>query len=203
MDGPEGTAQLVAAWLRTRIPARLRIVETRLELAAGSLPDPARVLTEERGPIALEDWPSVYVLPQKLDRMDLVDLRGDGTETYSCRYNVRVLAWVRGDSYEGTDRLRSRYLLAIREALLERKQLRAAPAYGSAEWGTLVGSIAVDPSSFREDYGPIVIDEGRTIAGAFVDLAVLNAERTEVPEPMGSVEVIGVDTATLPPHPGL
>lgn len=204
MDGPEGTAQLAASWLEERMPARLRIIETRLELGAGKLPDPARVLTEEHGPIAIEDWPSVYVLPQKLDRMDLVDVRDDGTEVYRCRYLTRVLLWVRADGYAATELLRQRYVLATREALLERKQLRAAPEYGSEEWGHLVGSIAIDPGSIREDYGPLLTDEaGRTIAGAFLDVAVLNAEVMPAPAAIGEVGTVGVDTATLPPHPGL
>lgn len=205
MEGPEGTATQVAGWLRPTLPRRLRIIEDRLELEAGTIADPARVFTEEHGPIAIEDWPSVYVLPQRLERMDLVDVRDDGTEVYACRYLVRVLLWVRGDSYATTELIRQRYVLATREALLERRQLRAAPAYGSPEWGQLIGSIAVDPGSIREDYGPLLTDEaGRTIAGAFLDVTVHNAETmAKTGDPLGEVERVAVDTATLPPHPGL
>lgn len=202
MDGPEGAGALVAAWLTTRIPARLRLLEARLDMTAGTIVDPARVLSEDTGPIAIEDWPSVYVLPQRLDRMDVVDVDAQG-ETYACRYVMRVLMWVRASTYADTELLRRRYVLATREALLERKQLRTAPTYGSPEWGQLVGNITVDPASIREDYGPMIDDEGRTIAGAFIDLNVLTAERMAAAAPLGLTDTVEVDTAPLPPHPGL
>lgn len=191
MLGPEEAATRAATWLTTRIPARLRRLEARLGLPAGSLADPARVLDHDAGPVGLEDWPSVYVLPQRTTAIQLIDVRDDGGEAYRVTYTIRVLAWVRADDYDTTDTLRMRYALAIREALLERKQLATSV---DAD-----GEFAVDPSSIREDYGPVVVDEAkRTIAGVLLDLNVTLTEVAEGPDPYGTA-----DTFDVTVHPAL
>lgn len=209
MIGPEGAADRAATWLAERIPARLRVVESRLQLPPGSLADPARVLSHETGPIAIEDWPSVYVLPQGLAGMQLVEVRSDASEVYRCRYMVRVLLWVRADSYASTDRLRKRYVLATREALLERKQLAAPATYGGGDYGQDTSSTVVDPSGIREDYSDVFTDDAsRTIAGAYLDVPIIVTEVLDGPTPLGMVattpEVSTTgDTASIPPHPAL
>lgn len=209
MFGPEGAADHAAEWLAGRIPARLRVLEERYQLDAGTLPDPAKVRSYEAGPIAIEDWPSVYVLPQRLERMDLIEVRSDSSEVYRCRYVVRVLLWVRADSYASTDRLRKRYVLATREALLERKQLAPAPTYGSGDYGTDTSSTVVDPSGIREDYSDVFTDDAnRTIAGAYLDVPIITTEVLDGPTPLGTVSTTPEvsttgDTASIPPHPAL
>lgn len=203
MYGPEGAATRVTAWLTQRLPVRLRIIETRQDLPAGSLVDPARVLDHEVYPIALEDWPSVYVLPQRTVTMTLVDVVDGAGEVYRTTYAVRLLAWVRGDSFTGTTRLARRYALAIREALLERKTLTVAL--------DAVGEFAVAPDTFREDYSDTFTDPqdaARTIGGILVDFNVTVIEVLEGPAPRATVAATEVleslaDTANVPPHPGL
>lgn len=209
MLGPEGAAERVTAWLTARIPARLRLLETRYELEAATLPDPSLVVDHDTGPLGLEDWPAVLVLPQRLEALAYVDNVPAG-ELYRATYSVEVLEWLRADDYETTDELRKRYVLATREALLERKQLEAAPAYGE----TAAGTFAVDPGSIREDYGPVVVDEAkRTIAGVRLTVNVTVAELLDGPDPMGTVdtpptvgeEPVRVDEpiTSVVVHPGL
>ena len=195
MLGPEGAGDRVTAWLTTAIPARLRLLETRLGLAASSLPNPALVVGHDTGPLGLEDWPAVIVLPGRLEGLELADTTTDGAELYRARYALEVLAWVRADDYRTTDDLRKRYVLAIREALLERKQLAARQAYGTpAPAGNV---FAVEPDSIREDYGPVVTDEAtRTIAGVRLDVVVVVAEELAAPAPMGTVNAAPTVTAT-------
>lgn len=196
MHGPEDTARRAADWLRDRIPARLRIIEARLGLAAGELADPAQVLDHERGPIGIEDWPSVYVLPLRTGGMRLVDVEDGGAEQYLTTYTLRVLAWVRADGYEATGRLRFRYALAIREALLERKTLTLN---ANVTAGDPDSDLAVDPGSLVEDYSDVMVDDAsRTIAGVDVTVTVTVRELLEPPPPLGVV-----DTTAVAVHPAL
>lgn len=204
--GPEGAAGQVVTWLTGRIPARLRVLEARYSTPAAPvvLPDPVLVAAQERGQLAIEDWPSVFVLPQGTRAMRLTDVRGDSSEVYVVRYKMRILAWVRADGYAETDQLRQRYVLAIREALLERKQLVSAPAYGSDDFGAPVSDVVVVPEGMVEDYSDLMVDEnGRTIAGAFIDILIDSTETLDGPTPLGTVEQTEVDTVALPPHPAL
>lgn len=201
MHGPEDLGKRAAGWLTGRIPARLRIIEQRLDLEPLSLADPAQVLDHERGPIGLEDWPSVFVLPLGTTRTELVDVEDGGAEQYLTTYRMQVLAWVRADSYEATSRLRLRYALAIREALLERKSMTLGN-------GTVLGNpdsdLAVDPRSIVENYSPVLEDEAkRTIAGVDLTLNVIVRELLEPPPPYGTVATTAVDVAPLPVHPSL
>lgn len=202
MLGPEGAGDAVVTWLAARLPARLRILETRYELeGVDVLPDPVLVAAQDRGPMAIEDWPAVLALPQGTISTRLVEVLDDGAEVYRVRYRLRIYAWVRSEGYAATDTLRKRYTLAIREALLERKQLVAAPAYGVAATGS---AFAVAPETIREDYSDVMTDTaGRTIAAAFIEVAVDVDEVLEGPAPFGTVETTQVDTAALPPHPAL
>jgi hypothetical protein len=200
MQGPEGAAARVAEWLNGRIPARLRIIEEALELEALSLADPAQVIAHERGPIGIEDWPSVFVLPTRTVRMSLVDVEEGGAETYSVTYAMQLLAWVRADDYEATNALRLRYALAIREALLERKTL-------TLPTGIVLGNpesdLAVDPNSITENYSPLMTDEAkRTIAAVDTSVNIIVREELGAPPALGEVDELDI-TEQLIPHPSL
>lgn len=212
MIGPEGTATRVTGWLAARIPVRLRLLEARYELDPATLPDPSLVADHDTGPLAVEDYPALIVLPQRLDSLTLVEQATDtGAELYLGNYAVEVLAWLRADDYATTDQLRRRYVLALREALLERKQLAPAPAYGGA---AEAGPFTIAPESLREDYGPVVTDEAhRTIAGVRLTVTVTVLEELDGPAPLGTVATPpAVAAAPLPAdqspthvvtHPGL
>lgn len=201
MQGPEAAGGRVATWLRDRMPTKLRQIEARLSAddAPVVIVDPAQVLDHETGPIPIESWPAIYCMPQRTRRTQLVDVDTDGTETYRVTYTVQVLMWVRADSYEETDALRKRYVLAVRECLLDRKTL-ALP-------GVVMPPAAVVPDSLVENYGPVDVDEGRTIAGAELLVDVILLEVLAGPEPRGVANDFEVtatsDTAAVPPHPAL
>lgn len=197
MQGPEHAADRLTGWLTDRIPAQLRALEARLDVAP--IADPAQVLAHERGPIGIEDWPSVFVLPLRLERLALVDAEADGSELYRATYAIRVLAWVRADGYAATDTLRKRYALAVREALLERKSLELRPGVWT---GNPDGDLTVDPTSIREDYSDVLTDDAaRTIAGVDTTVAVTVLEHVAAPADLGTV--LDTDVTPLPPHPAL
>lgn len=199
MLGPEGAARHAVTWLAERIPARLRVLEQRYDLEPGQLADPVQVLDHEVGPLGVEDWPSVFVLPLRQDGMALVDVRDDASEVYRVTYAIRVLAWVRAEDYAATDQLRKRYALAIRECLLERKTLSPAPTYGSGDFGASSEDNVVDPASIREDYSDVLVDEARrTIAGVDVTVNLIVTEVLDGPAALGTVEDVDVT-----PHPAL
>lgn len=205
MIGSEGAGALAAAWLMGALPARLRLMETRLDLPVNSLVDPSLVADHETGPIAIEQWPAVYVLPQKMSGLKLVDVEDGGGETYRVTYPVRFLAWLRADDYGTTDLLRKRYALAIREALLIRKQLTPAPQYLDDRYGQDTSIVTVNPATIREDYSGMVdqIASG-TIAGVAVDVDLAFTETLAGAAPLGHVSTaVETDTQHLPPHPGL
>jgi hypothetical protein len=207
MIGSEGVGQAVAAWLEYRLPTRLRILEARLGLQPGELVDPSLIEDHETGPIAIEQWPAIYALPQKMSDLKVVET-AEGDQTYRVTYPVRILAWVRANDYGTTDLLRKRYALAIREALLERKQLTPAPEYGGPGWGDHTAAVTINPASIREDYSGLVDDQsGATIAGTWVDVDVTFTETLEGAAPLGQVADFELsehgDTRRVPPHPGL
>lgn len=206
MIGSEGVGQAVAAWLEYRLPGRLRILEARLGLPDGHLVDPSLIEDHETGPIALEQWPAVYALPQRMSDIKVVET-AEGDQTYRVTYSVRILAWVRSGDYGTTDLLRKRYALAIREALLERRQLTAAPDYAGPGWGDHMAAVTINPTTIRENYSDLVDETaGGTIAGSYVDVDVVFTETLEGADPLGRVEFIDLtevaDTHDVPPHPG-
>lgn len=212
MIGPEGAAELGAAWLALELPGRLEQLATRLELADGQLPAPALVLPYDEPNLALEDWPAVFVVVEELLNLTLAEVHQDGGETYRSRYRALVFAWVRSDGYLEVDELRKRYVLAIREAMLYRKSLTPVPTYGAGTFGVQPPGIAVDVNSIRESLSPPLTDgNGRTIAGAYVECVLIVEEYLAGPPALGTALELDAspallerdDTATVPPHPAL
>lgn len=200
MYGPEGAAERLVTWLTARLPIHLAALAERYDDGI-PLPPPVTVAAQERGPLALEDWPSVFVLPQRLVTLDLADTEHTGAEDYVATYALEVLAWVRAQSYAETDTVRKRYALAVRMALLERKQLTAAPSYGLPAPAT-DADVVVRPSSIREDYSDVLVDDAsQTIAGVVTNVDVTVLERLPGGVPLGTVETIAPTVQPLPPKP--
>lgn len=199
MGGPEAAAARIAAWLAATVPERLQAHTTVGNVGWGEAdeyPPPALVLDHDAGPIPTEDWPAIIVLPQTSTSMRFVGIEPDDADVYEVGYRVRVLAWVRGRDHADTSHIRFGYLVAIREALLQRKQ---AATVAAAD-----GLFTVDPGSLREDYSDVMTDDaGRTIAGVYVDVDVLQVETVDTGPPIGTAEAIDADTRTIPPHPAL
>lgn len=219
MIGPEGAAELAAAWLELRVPYRLAGIEARLELEGPArLGRPALVLPHDRLRLAVEEWPAILVVAQALRRLGPVEVRPEVGDVYRATYGLRVFAWVRDEDEAATDLRRKRYLLAIREALLERLTMTGAPLPSAG--GIASPAITTDALSLAESYSDLVVDDaGATIAGAWLDVDVIVEERLDNapvdldgtpapdPEPVELVDVtvtaLPRDTAALPPHPAL
>lgn len=192
--GPEAAAERVAAWLKAQVPALLLV---RATATATAYPPPVLVQSYESGPLAVEDFPAILVLPQRLTSLRLVDVTPGG-ETYSAAYALRVLLWVRGLSHADTSRIRFGYATAAREALLARKQATAQDSTVGD------GLFAVDPTSLVEDYSDVMVDEaGRTIAGVYLDVTVTQVEHVDTTPITGTTTEVAVDTLSVPPHPAL
>ena len=192
MNGPEGAAELIRGWLETAVPRRLAIIEARLPAGTPPVPRPALVAAEDRGPIGIEWWPAILCLPTITRRMDFVGA-DDAGEVYRVTYAMQVLAWVRGEDHPATSLLQRRYALAIREAILERKSLRAT--FGRPSDAT------IDPASIVEDYSAVTTGEGgATIAGLQVNVDLIVAELVPGPAPVGRADTL---TVAAVPHPAL
>ncbi|MEG1971480.1 MAG: hypothetical protein RR101_15320, partial [Burkholderiaceae bacterium] len=146
---------------------------------------------------AIEDWPSVFVLPQRASDFTLVDVLPDAGQIYRVTYRVQVLAWVRHTGgYQHTDDLRKRYALAIREALLARVSL-GDPAQVPAEF-------VIAPGTLAESYSDVIVDESRTIAGVSTEVDVVVAEALATVPTLGTVQqATATVDASLPQHPAL
>lgn len=212
MKGAEGAADLVATWFGTALPDRCARIRARLNLPPEAFPPPALIAPHEHGPLALEEWPAVLVVPRALADMRLADTVDDGTELYLCGYQLRILCWVRGESVGETDLLRKRLTLAVRETLLSRKQLTPLPRYGSGpygggQYGIGVGGpdTAVRPTTIREDYSQLFTDgrHGAVIAGSWVDVQVAVLEAAEPLLTRGRADRVDLTTTHMPDTPGV
>lgn len=195
MEGLEGIGQRVSAYLADVIPTRLD--ELAIRLGVDPMAHPTGVLAQETGPLAVERWPLIYVLPRRMRRLEFAELTDDGTELYLGTYDVEVLAWVRADGYAATDQLRKRYGLAIREALLARRSLT-----GTVD-EAVTAQLTTEPGTLVEDASDVFTGEaGATIAGISLRLDVTALEAlAPTPGPLGTADTLSV--AVEPLHPGL
>jgi hypothetical protein len=206
MRGPEAAAELTAAWLGSRIPARLRILEAERGLTANAIGDPAIVVPYDRLRLGLEEWPAVLVVGQALRKLSPAEVLEDGREAYVATYALRVFVWVRGEDELDTDQLRKRYVLAVREALLERRTMTSSSTGGRRIVDPVAApAIAVNPLSIGESYSDLALDDVGTLAGAWLDVDVDVPEFLSAPAGYGQllnpVVTANADTATIPPHP--
>lgn len=182
-----------AAWLADEVPRQLATIRTTTGTPARLLPDPLRVIGHDVRELGIDEWPALVVTPATMGGMSRVDVNPDGGETYAVTYSATVYAWVRGDTYADTTRARDAYALAIRSALLTRKQLTAATAFGQLPPGATVW---VKPETIREDYAPVTDDGARTIAAVRVDVDVVQVETWDGPTVLNTTDTARTSTAT-------
>lgn len=186
MIGPEGASEVVAELVTDRFTAKLDELIVRLDLDAGAeagrgdLPYVnLTVITEPRplGTFTVNEYPIVLVVAQNADRLEEVD-RVAGGIVYLVRYPVRLFLFARGGSFDETDLRRKRYVLALREVLLQAQEL-----------------LGLDPTSLRESYsdvGPSADKEVRTVAGAFIEATVT------IEETLAPLDYVGIGEASYP-----
>jgi hypothetical protein len=208
VNGPDGAAGQLTAVLKDLVPARLARIRVAQGVDPEDLPDPMLFVDHDHGPLALEEWPAILVLPQNMVGMTRVDVIEGGREVYQVTYAVRILCWVRHHTWAGTDLMRRRYVTAVREALLDRRNLTASTgAFGASDAGLLNGQVAVAPSTIRESYSDVFTDaNGQTIAAASTDVNIMAIELTDATS-LGTADtvdvVVSADTDGVQPHPGL
>lgn len=203
MDGPEGAAARLGLWLEHRLPVRLAMVRVRLDLDEAQLPAPAAVLGYDKLTLGVEEWPAVLVVGDQLRRLRLLEVDPiTGAEHYAATYALRVFAMVRGDGELDVDLVRKRYVIAVREALLERKTLGELPPYDAAPVAG-DGRFAVNPASITESYSDLAPTEsGATIAGAWLAVEVTVQEALD-PVNETTAPPAAMPGATPAPGPGM
>ncbi|WP_288797848.1 hypothetical protein [uncultured Arsenicicoccus sp.] len=213
MRGIHAAATRAAEWLAAEVPTALDRIRISEALDPADLPSPEHVWGHDINQLGIDDWPAVLVVPGQQRGMQYLDALDDGGELYAVTYSLIIYGWVRAEDYEATARIRDRYGLAIREALLTRKQMSAARAWDDPTPRT--ADAWVKPETIREDYGPPTSDGRRTIAGVEVRLDITVIEQLSGPTVLGDAAApvtktvtpeptsTGGDTRTLPPHPAL
>jgi hypothetical protein len=212
MLGPEGVAVLISGYLHDTTPG----IVDRLagELGPPEEPpvddpadtDPAAAVLTARpvlfastelavDTVGMDDWPFVITTAATMKRMRRTDVLPGGGIVYSCTYPMRVVAWVRGDGFHSTARIRDRLILAIRESLLL-DQTAGDPRF------------AVDETTWVERYSDVDRDAdlevAQTVAAASADFEVTVSETLTpmLPANPPATEV-DLDTQRLPAHPAL
>ena len=179
MIGPEGVAQAVVDRLRELVPDKLIDLEDRLALPEGSLPAPRLIQPRDAVELRLEDYPALLVVPQDAVIGARTDVDDDGSESFVCRYTMRVYVWMRGDHAEATDLARKRMTLAVREVLLT--------------YGFLPGELGtIDHTTLIESYSDIAADpsSNSTVAAAYLEASLVTEETVPAPPPYGRVEAM-------------
>jgi hypothetical protein len=150
----EGVEELVnrVVWrLQTALPPKLSELRTRYGIQDRSLEDITSWLTHEPDDIAVDRPPMIVVVEQDSDALDgpvrLTD-DGRGGSTFRWRYQLLVIVWARGDTFDSTALARRRYGLAAREVLLQ------MPGLGVDDPGTIV----IDPNTVVESYSEVARD---------------------------------------------
>ena len=195
--GPEGVASAVVAALVARLPGKVTELRTRLApepegddpvvpLTGDQLPSVQQVVGHEPDQVGIESWPLVVVSVRGDKGWRPIEADQATTErAWVVEYAVRVTSWVRGDSYALTALAQQRIHLAVTECLL-------APL-------TLATGVRVDDTSLASSMSDLAVtDAGRTIAGAYLDLAVFVEERLPKAAPVLVGEVADADTSILP-----
>lgn len=191
MNGPEGTAEAIVALLAAGMPVELAALADELNVPPAKLPAPRHVSAQERDLLNLAEWPAIFVVVQRLERLRRVDGPDvDGAVPYRGRYPVRVFVFVREADYEATDLLRKRYVRALRTVVFAAQE-----------------AVELDEATYVESYSDVGVDQSkRTIAGAYADFVVevdeLLAVRAGTPAPDPAGWAINLDDGLLP-HPAL
>lgn len=188
MNGLEGACDTVTSYLTTGLPGKTAQLRQRYSATAEQLPDVTTVLGHDVDDLGIEEWPAVLVVGQNMTSAVLLEEDDDGDELYRCTYRLHVYVFVRGPSYAGTDALRKRLTLGVRELLLVRPGL--AP------------DVQADRTSLTESYSDLALDEqSRTVGAAYIRVDVTVEESLDPEVAAVRADAVVVDTANLPPHP--
>lgn len=188
MNGLEGACDAVTGYLTAGLPAKTAQLRERYAVTAEQLPDVTTVLPHDVDNLGIEQWPAVLVIGQNMTGAVLLDVDDAGDELYRCTYRLHVYVFARGPSYAGTDALRKRLTLGVRELLL----VQPGPA----------PQVLVDRTTLTESYSDLALDEqSRTVGAAYIRVDVTVEESLNPEVAAVRADAVVVDTANLPPHP--
>lgn len=185
MLGIDGAASVVGSTLAANLPAKITELETRLNLVAGTIGQPGRIEEYPQPPetLALSDYPAVMV--DALETMSLMPLDiVNGNLSYLGRYSLRTYVWVRDQEFSNVALKVRRYMLGVREVLLNNQ-------------GLMTTGARVDDSTFKESYSDVASDDKRAIAAAFLEFQVTLEELLTSP-PEATADTIDTPLSLLP-----
>ncbi|WNO25834.1 hypothetical protein SEA_ALTADENA_12 [Arthrobacter phage Altadena] len=170
MWGPEGLTRAAAANLEAALPVAVARLRAKYGITAAELPDVAAVYPTPRDFAEIGDYPCVMLAAQETQGQ--LDTRQTGAtgeyDEYMLTYRLRAMIFCMGTSYDRTELLTQRIVLAVREALLMNKR------YGDPEAGD--GGV-LDARLLRESYAETASSSGGFLGGAWVEIGVRSAER--------------------------
>jgi hypothetical protein len=193
MLGPEGVTRGVTVQAKALLPARLAEFRERYGATTDTLPDFRAVYSDGVNALSIEKYPAlVVVIPDTTGKIDNRQTDIDAAyEEYSYRYNVRLFAYVMGDSEGATSLAVKRYTLAVREAFLSGKIL-PVPDTDAA---------VIDPATVKESYSELSPKDTKYIAASFVQFEVVTHERLYFENPFGTEPATIEVGAGLDQHP--
>lgn len=187
MRGPEGARDLVADYLRTWMPTKLKELAERLDVGIDELPAPALYGTADRPQLDNNQWPAIIATARSVGRYRMVEVDVGG-ETYEAAFRVRLYLAVRTAEadFEAVTDLRDRYVLAVTELIFKDLAL--------GDPGTRVA-----PESFAVTLEGVGTDGNRTISGAWAEFEVTMAEIVS----RSARETVARSLEVAPSHPAL
>lgn len=199
MLGAESVAASLLATLKAELPGRLATIRSTVGASAVELPDPKewQDFEESRGTWDMARTPLVQVVARSASGPKSVSRAPAGDE-WEWRYNVQLLVVLHaglGEGWRSADRVRKRYLLALREIL----------------WALSSDTMRVDRATVTERmYTPRATANGATVQAdatlTFDLLAIETRERTVLGK-ANRIEIHVVPVAiddpmpTTPPDP--
>lgn len=184
MWGPEGLTRAVATNLAASLPARIAQLRTKYGVDANTLPDVATVYAVPRDFADVASFPCIMLAAQ--ETAGQLDTRQtDATseyDEYTFTYRVRAMIFAMGTSFDQTELLTQRIVLAVREAFVTNK------IYGDPENGD--GGL-LDSRQIRESYAETTASSGGFLGGAWVEIGIRSTERQS-----SLVETAVVDAVT-------
>lgn len=209
MLGPEGVVELVAARLNAALPGKLGEFRTRYGTpvdpptnppSVTPLPDwylmqangdPPRVFPSEPNdmPVAAASFPLLFITELRTDQVtsQRTDVFG---RWFTVPYPLMLSLYARGTSFDETRTLLRRFVLAVREVLLQLPMLTAADAEQS---------VTLDVGSWNEQYGsPTPADGGGIVMGCSFTGVWVAQEYSGPAAPLGVADGVSVVATRLP-----
>ena len=170
MYGHEMVSRDLTRRLKARLPERLNSIRLQRQATLLALPDPHKVLPYFLPDIDIDGYPTVCVT--ELDTPNGITgaqeiRRGTRFDSYVYRYPFRIWVYLRSVDYGITELMLKRYLLAVREVILEDLVLTDNDeAY-----------VVFEPDTLSENFDSPMEDERRQVLGVgFIGVVLESVE---------------------------